>query len=248
MIPFFRKIRKEMADDNRPLKYMRYAVGEILLVVIGILIALQINNWNEDRKERKTERQLLISLSEDFKSNLFNLENSIKKIPIINERYSLVLEYAGNIDNGLTQEMKDTIISTSFVLTTLVDGALISALNSNKMEIIRNDTLKRWLTKYPSYSEHLKKLENDLMDYVKDIQRPIVRSYVSLDLLIEEPRFDKLKQTLPKSDYEGLLRNREYLNVVMGIRSINNAQLNNCRDLHWVTNEINEIIKREISD
>ncbi len=46
MIPFFRKIRKKLADDNRPLKYMRYAIGEIVLVVIGILIALQIKNYN----------------------------------------------------------------------------------------------------------------------------------------------------------------------------------------------------------
>ncbi len=52
MIPFFRKIRKQFADDNKPLKYARYAVGEIVLVVIGILIALQINTWNEERKER----------------------------------------------------------------------------------------------------------------------------------------------------------------------------------------------------
>ena len=48
-----------MADDNRPLKYMRYAIGEIVLVVIGILIALQINNWNQDRKDRAIEIQLL---------------------------------------------------------------------------------------------------------------------------------------------------------------------------------------------
>ncbi len=48
MIPFFRKIRKKMADDNKPLKYMRYAIGEIVLVVIGILIALQINTWNNN--------------------------------------------------------------------------------------------------------------------------------------------------------------------------------------------------------
>ena len=48
MIPFFRKIRKKMADDNKPLKYMRYAIGEIVLVVVGILIALQINNWETD--------------------------------------------------------------------------------------------------------------------------------------------------------------------------------------------------------
>jgi len=44
MIPIFRKIRKQMADDNKPIKYMRYAIGEIVLVVIGILIALSINN------------------------------------------------------------------------------------------------------------------------------------------------------------------------------------------------------------
>ncbi len=42
-----------MADDNKPLKYARYAIGEIVLVVIGILIALQINNWNEANKLRK---------------------------------------------------------------------------------------------------------------------------------------------------------------------------------------------------
>jgi len=48
MIPFFRRIRKKMADDNKPIKYMRYAIGEIVLVVIGILIALQINNWRNE--------------------------------------------------------------------------------------------------------------------------------------------------------------------------------------------------------
>ena len=52
MIPFFRKIRKQFADDNKPLKYMRYAIGEIILVVIGILIALSINNWNENQIRR----------------------------------------------------------------------------------------------------------------------------------------------------------------------------------------------------
>ena len=52
MINFFRKTRKKLADDNKPLKYMRYAIGEIVLVVIGILIALSINTWNEQRKNK----------------------------------------------------------------------------------------------------------------------------------------------------------------------------------------------------
>ncbi len=55
MINFFRKTRKKMADDNRPMKYARYAIGEIALVVIGILIALQINTWNKENNTRLIE-------------------------------------------------------------------------------------------------------------------------------------------------------------------------------------------------
>ena len=62
MINFFRKIRKQLADDNKPLKYIRYAIGEIVLVMIGILLALQVNNWNEDRKSLKFEKRILIDL------------------------------------------------------------------------------------------------------------------------------------------------------------------------------------------
>ena len=70
MIPFFRKIRKKMADDNRPLKYMRYAIGEIILVVIGILIALQINNWNQNRLDRNFEVTMLKEIRSSLESDL----------------------------------------------------------------------------------------------------------------------------------------------------------------------------------
>ena len=73
MIPFFRKIRKKMADDNKPLKYMRYAIGEIVLVVIGILIALQINNWNEDRKATEKLDQLFVKVQKEL---LFNINKA----------------------------------------------------------------------------------------------------------------------------------------------------------------------------
>lgn len=59
MIPIFRKIRKKMADDNKPIKYLRYAIGEIILVVIGILIALQVNNWNENKKDSARYKAVL---------------------------------------------------------------------------------------------------------------------------------------------------------------------------------------------
>ena len=81
MINFFRKTRKQFADDNKPLKYMRYAIGEIVLVVIGILIALSINNWNEARKTLESEKQLYGNIIDDLSSDYllnFDLLNKLK--------------------------------------------------------------------------------------------------------------------------------------------------------------------------
>ena len=70
MIKFFRKIRQRLLSDNKFSKYLLYAIGEIILVVIGILIALQINNWNENQKQLKLEKEVLaevkIGLESDY--------------------------------------------------------------------------------------------------------------------------------------------------------------------------------------
>lgn len=78
MIGFFRKIRKQLADDNKPLKYLRYAVGEIVLVVVGILIALQVNNWNEDYKESQAIKSVLYEIKEDLIKDKAELERNIE--------------------------------------------------------------------------------------------------------------------------------------------------------------------------
>ena len=67
MIKFFRKIRHNLMETRKTTKYFKYAIGEIILVVIGILIALQINNWNEERKNRNREQSILKNLQIDFK-------------------------------------------------------------------------------------------------------------------------------------------------------------------------------------
>ena len=74
MINFYRKTRKKLADDNKPIKYARYAIGEIVLVVVGILIALSINNWNEQNKRNKDEQLLLSDLKFEILSNIKELE------------------------------------------------------------------------------------------------------------------------------------------------------------------------------
>ena len=77
MINFFRRIRKQLADDNKPLKYMRYAVGEIVLVMIGILLALQVNNWNEVRKSKIKAEIFKEKIISDLIKDTLNIETQI---------------------------------------------------------------------------------------------------------------------------------------------------------------------------
>ena len=79
MIKFFRKIRHKLLSEGKTEKYFKYAIGEIILVVIGILIALQINNWNNERILAKEEKLLLANLKEEYQENLLNLNIAIKK-------------------------------------------------------------------------------------------------------------------------------------------------------------------------
>ncbi len=88
MIKFFRKIRQKLLSDNKFSKYLMYAIGEIVLVVIGILIALQINNWNEQSKTRKSAEIQLNQLIQNISDDLIQLDslNTVIETNIINSQ------------------------------------------------------------------------------------------------------------------------------------------------------------------
>ena len=77
MIKFFRKIRYNLMDTGKTRKYFKYAIGEIILVVIGILIALSINNWNEEQKKNSLKNEYIISLKNDYTRDTIQLNNRI---------------------------------------------------------------------------------------------------------------------------------------------------------------------------
>ncbi|MGB4839475.1 MAG: DUF6090 family protein [Saprospiraceae bacterium] len=80
MIKLFRKIRQNLLNNGQTTKYLKYAIGEIVLVVLGILIALSINNWNEQSKERKQSRRYLTEIMKDLGSDTFQFDYIIKSI------------------------------------------------------------------------------------------------------------------------------------------------------------------------
>jgi hypothetical protein len=147
MIPFFRKIRKKMADDNRPIKYLRYAIGEIMLVVIGILIALAINNWNEDRKLRNQEMVYLHNLKDDIHTqlNMLNIYINFEDV-ILDQTNDIIKHYElndgfNNMDS-IFPKLNDLSVRWTF---SNANTTLLQMLNSNQINIIQNTQLKEEL-------------------------------------------------------------------------------------------------------
>ena len=105
-----------MADDNKPMKYARYAIGEIILVVIGILIALQINNWNEDKKQERRASIYIDKLIKDIETD----KNNIDSLVVIGQRNIKEIEnYFNYFENQDPADIKMLIDSCSHVIDVL---------------------------------------------------------------------------------------------------------------------------------
>lgn len=138
MIKFFRKIRHGLMNENKMGKYFKYAIGEILLVVIGILIALGVNNWNEKRKEKNKEVVYLNRL-------MSNLSYDVSLYKQIMQRDSLLLESMTNLEDGLTSN----VLLDKENITELVTGyrftsnktTIDNLISSGQIEVLRSHYL-----------------------------------------------------------------------------------------------------------
>ncbi len=79
MLRIFASIRQSLLSENKTVKYLKYAIGEFILVVLGILVALQINNWNEGRKQLEERQELIENLKTDFEISLELLETELSE-------------------------------------------------------------------------------------------------------------------------------------------------------------------------
>jgi len=159
MIKFFRKIRQKTLTENKFGKYMAYAIGEIILVVIGILIAFSINNWNQKKSERKIEQNYFLSLIEDAKTDLSNFKNIIS----INEKRIETLDsLASRCYNYNVKEEKDPELMLWYVTSlahpnfiTQTDRTLSQLKNSGGMRLIEDKTKIDAIIKYEKSFDRL---------------------------------------------------------------------------------------------
>ena len=114
MIKFFRKIRQNLLMKNKTGKYFKYAIGEILLVMVGILLALQVNNWNTERLNRQTEKNYYCQLVIDFESDKTDL---LKLIEASKQRVKVTKQLLVDLD--AKTKTKEELISVSYTHLTL---------------------------------------------------------------------------------------------------------------------------------
>ena len=201
-----------MADDNKPLKYMRYAIGEIVLVVIGILIALSINNWNEQRKEREKEFILLKQMKADFETNQQLIEVGLEEQKLYTIILQLTLNHTGPEVEMPEPEVLDSIDNLDYTTLELVYGTINLILTTDQMDFLKSDILQTLLSSFPGLYSSYKEYELVTKEGTLQ-QRHLHHKHVAI--LSMRPDLQSLTQTPHKSDHLGWLRDRDYQNTVM---------------------------------
>lgn len=238
MIKFFKKTRRKSVLENSKLKFVRYAIVEIVLVVIGILIAVTINNWNENNKKQKVEIGLLEELLADtktdstfFKSRIYHLQSYINNVNNLNK-----------IDNGNANE---TILDKPFNNYRMFDIGMSyqSTVNSNtkdKVEEFSNkkiqDLLRKYILQYNYISIAFKQKDKFFDKYAGDLL--LKYSDVSFNLKNSTP----LKTYFKTIEYP---KNKKVINFLK-------ASVLNCRiqtaSLVKINYQLQKAIEKELSN
>ncbi|MBQ4915594.1 hypothetical protein J8L85_14155 [Maribacter sp. MMG018] len=144
MIKFFRKIRQNLLSEGKTGKYFKYAIGEIILVVIGILIALSINNWNENRKENNALKTLTENLNNEFQKNLEELETDLTRVKNSITATNTLLSYTGSKNIEVDNTIIDSLIYYAISNPTWNPSSYVlnDIKNSGKLSTLKNENLK----------------------------------------------------------------------------------------------------------
>lgn len=143
MIKFFRRVRQQLLSENKFSKYIIYAIGEILLVVIGILIALNINNTNEIKKQRAKELHYLNNIKSDLKMNIAHLDTYIASREIaINSANTIIKHYEGLSVKDLDAFSFHTVNIYTWRKFFQINNTFQELTNSGNLALISNDSIK----------------------------------------------------------------------------------------------------------
>ncbi|WP_455170470.1 DUF6090 family protein [Aegicerativicinus sediminis] len=177
MIKLFRNMRKGLISDKNFGRYLLYAFGEIVLVVIGILIALSINNWNENRKRKNKEIYYLNSVktSIDLSQKEFNrVINDAEEIH--SSADTLIVLLATNSTNKLRNKTLDSLMynSGNYSIMSLNDAGIKEILNTGSLDIIQDEGIRIILASWDERIHEIRKFENETENLARNYDKYIM--------------------------------------------------------------------------
>ena len=233
----FRKLRRNLVALGKVKSYLIYALGEIVLIVIGVSIAWKINDLNDIRKNNLLEQKIYVSLNEELHSNQSSLVAIIDKYPETISYLEHTLDYVGQQPDEISQGAKDTIINIFDKDVYLLDSSINSIVNTNKFEFIDCPDLKDLISAYPSKIQDFKEQDKKIKAIISNRLKPVLEKYVSLaDMLpTEDLKYKHIKQFGSKSDYSNLLADKEYQNSIIDRLLQTKKQFNTAKMLRGKT-------------
>lgn len=160
MLNFLRKSRRNLIEKGNPRRYLVFASGEILLVMIGILLALQVDNWNEQRKMIKEERKYLQRIYSDLEADFSYFSRRINDSNQEIDNYYTFIHEAYK-EQKSKEEYSELIYLTWFGSEhlTVQNSTFLEMINAGKLDLLRNDSLKtainKLYSKYEAIGKHL---------------------------------------------------------------------------------------------
>ena len=212
-------MRQNLLKEGKTSKYFKYAIGEIILVVIGILIALQINNWNENRKENAFELQLLYSFKTGLQKDLADLDGNVKWhrrgiFAVDSILYALENDVTYDI-NKIASHFSKAMTPTYFQYST----SAFETLKSKGITIISNRDLREEIIGVFD-SQYNFFLQNQ-MHHIEEIERGYTQVFSSR--FKESYKYDLTKSDFPGSlmpiDFESLKNDHEFLYYLKSLKN-----------------------------
>jgi hypothetical protein len=178
MRSFLSKIRKGLINQGSAKRYLIYAIGEIALVVIGILLALQINIWNEHRKANKIEKEYLTSLEKEFEENKTELHNFVLLNNQLIATAKEFLNYTGkNSINDISEDEINVMLIDLIKANVEYEpspGILEDLISSGNLNNLSNATLRTQLSTWKAKLAKVRRQENTVLEYRSNIKKLLI--------------------------------------------------------------------------
>ncbi|MGB5321640.1 DUF6090 family protein [Lutimonas sp.] len=254
MIPFYRKIRKKLADNNQFLKYSRYAIGEIVLVVIGILIALQINNWNEDQKGRRREMTYLENIKTDLLLNIDELNNFVESRESCIASCDIVLDYYNTlVPLDLDHFNYHSLNIMIWYPFNQHDNTYQELLNSGNLAILSNKSIKNRLQNMQVGFKKIAFVEGEMQQDYESYLYDTYFSFTDLDRNLRnfEAQMDQENKQaiiqISEEEVRVLLNNMKFKNGVVLSKYNSGLLMAEYQTMVQNTRELIDLIEKEIN-